>query len=239
MSASEKHDQVEEAQGSRAEKVQLPEGAGHGSQRERARSETRTRKSAQTRQRVMEAATQLMVERGNTAFQMSEISDMCGMSKGALYYYFSDKDDLVNAIFETTTADLVGAVDASVAAAESSGDALIAICDEFAKRVGGGSSLPMAIIRELVQTREGTLPSDSMHVHHIISVIADLLDQAKEAGMVRQQADSRLAAAAVCGAFVFGSLGSAPGLDKEMDSSYTAEVLDLVIHGLGNESHDS
>ena len=50
----------------------------------RLRSSTKTRKSAATRERIMAAATSLMVERGNTDFQMSEVSSRCKMSKGAL-----------------------------------------------------------------------------------------------------------------------------------------------------------
>ena len=69
----------------------------------RLRSGAKTRKSAATREKIMAAATELMVERGNTDFQMSEVSARCQMSKGALYYYFADKGALVQAIFDASS----------------------------------------------------------------------------------------------------------------------------------------
>ena len=71
--------------------------AGHH-MREEARAAFKTRKSAKTRGRIMEAASRLMVERHGMHFNMSEVSERCRMSKGSLYYYFQDKDDLVEEI---------------------------------------------------------------------------------------------------------------------------------------------
>ena len=58
------------------------------------RAEARTKKSAATRKRIMHETTKLMLARGNTNFKMSEISDRARLSKGALYYYFSDREAL-------------------------------------------------------------------------------------------------------------------------------------------------
>lgn len=77
----------------------------------RLRSGAKTRKSAATREKIMTAATELMVERGNTDFQMSEVSARCQMSKGALYYYFADKGALVQAIFDASIDDLVNQIE--------------------------------------------------------------------------------------------------------------------------------
>ena len=59
------------------------------------RAEARTKKSAATRKRIMHETTKLMLARGNTNFKMSEISDRARLSKGALYYYFSDREALL------------------------------------------------------------------------------------------------------------------------------------------------
>ena len=85
----------------------------------RLRSGAKTRKSAATREKIMAAATELMVERGNTDFQMSEVSARCQMSKGALYYYFADKGALVQAIFDASVDERVDQIVGAVAKASS------------------------------------------------------------------------------------------------------------------------
>ena len=114
-------------------------------EKERLRSTTKTRKSAETRKRIMNITTQLMVERGNTAFRMSEISRRCGMSKGALYYYFSDKEDLVRTIFEGSVDDLVAGVDAVAASADTPEEALLGISGEFARRADESAFRPKSL----------------------------------------------------------------------------------------------
>jgi len=70
------------------------------------RDERRTKKSIETRKRIMSVATKIMVERGSTDFKMSEVSSQAQLSKGALYYYFADKDSLVQAVFDSSVDDL-------------------------------------------------------------------------------------------------------------------------------------
>ena len=54
----------------------------------------------------MHETTKLMLARGNTNFKMSEISDRARLSKGALYYYFSDREALLQAIFDESVDEL-------------------------------------------------------------------------------------------------------------------------------------
>ena len=70
------------------------------------KDERRTKKSIETRKRIMSVATKIMVERGSTDFKMSEVSSQAQLSKGALYYYFADKDSLVQAVFDSSVDDL-------------------------------------------------------------------------------------------------------------------------------------
>ena len=172
-----------------------------------------------------------MVERGNSAFQMSEVSRRCNMSKGALYYYFVDKEDLVNAVFRASMDDLVASIESVVASNMSAHDALVAICHEFSKRTGEGSPLPMAIVHELVQLREGSCTKEEARIHRIVLILIDLLDKAKDTNDVRKDIDTRLAAIAICGAYTFGALDVSA--THEIDSSYATGVLDLVARGVG------
>jgi len=48
----------------------------------------------ETRKRIMTAALDLFAERGYGAVAIEDIAEAAGMTKGAVYYWFADKDDL-------------------------------------------------------------------------------------------------------------------------------------------------
>jgi AcrR family transcriptional regulator len=53
-----------------------------------------------TRARVLDAARELFVERGYAGTSVRDIAEHLGMTKGALYYHFSSKEDLLYALVE-------------------------------------------------------------------------------------------------------------------------------------------
>ena len=117
----------------------------------RLRSGAKTRKSAATREKIMAAATELMVERGNTDFQMSEVSARCQMSKGALYYYLADKGALVQAIFDASIDDLVDQIEGAVAKASSAMESIEGIARVLACGMRPRSPLALALEAALVR----------------------------------------------------------------------------------------
>ena len=201
------------------------------------RSTSKTRKSAATRKRIMDAAAQLMVEHGNTAFQMSEISERCEMSKGAIYYYFADKEDLVSAVYEAQINDLVRAIDEAVDRADTAVEALHSACSEFAVRAGSGSPLAMALVRELLLSRDDVPNGQVRSIHHIIKVVAAQLERAKREGVVREDTDVELAAVSACGAFTFAAASFLMRKDyvEITSENFASELFDLLVHGVGNQ----
>src|SRR4051812_25500036 len=53
-----------------------------------------------TRQRILDAALDLFVERGFDKASLREVADRVGVTKAALYYYFPSKEDLLVALLE-------------------------------------------------------------------------------------------------------------------------------------------
>jgi AcrR family transcriptional regulator len=64
--------------------------------------EPTTAKGRATRERIVGAATGLMVERGATATGLDDVRAAADVSKGQLYHYFAGKDELVDAVIERT-----------------------------------------------------------------------------------------------------------------------------------------
>lgn len=193
----------------------------------------KTSKSAATRERIMEAATDLMVERGGTGFQIGEVSERCGMSKGALYYYFADKGALVQAIFDRSMEGLVSDVEAVVAQAPSARASILGLVEAVAHAVQPGSALTLALAHGLWDVEHEVLPHIKEHMERIIAVLEAQLERAKGEGLVQPGANSHLVAVAIIGAFAIAEYAG-EGVDTGDDTeAFVHGVLDVVFHGIG------
>jgi AcrR family transcriptional regulator len=59
---------------------------------------TREEKKAQTRERLIEAAARVFAEKGFASTSLDEVADAAGLTKGAVYSNFENKEDLVVAV---------------------------------------------------------------------------------------------------------------------------------------------
>ena len=64
--------------------------------------EPRTAPGRATRQRIIQAATELVAERGVAATSMDDVRERAHASKSQVYLYFSDRDDLMRAVSQAT-----------------------------------------------------------------------------------------------------------------------------------------
>jgi AcrR family transcriptional regulator len=69
----------------------------------------RTDKGRATRNRVLDAATALVFERGVAATTLDDVRAAANVSKGQLYHYFADKEDLVRAVIDRTVQQVLDA----------------------------------------------------------------------------------------------------------------------------------
>ncbi len=201
----------------------------------RLRSDIKTRKSAATRERIMAAATELMVESGGTDFQMSEVSSRCNMSKGSLYYYFADKNALVQSIFDRLVDDLVDQIESAVAKAPSALESITQLSHVLSVGMRPGSPLALAMTREILESNETVLPSMESRLARIISILSAQFDRAKEEGVVRPDIDSRLGAIAIAGAFTFAVLERPTESIIEDADEFSSKLVHLAFEGMGTE----
>src|SRR5207302_10703785 len=61
---------------------------------------TREEKKAQTRERLIEAGAKVFAAKGFAATSLDEVADAAGLTKGAVYSNFDNKEDLVRAVLE-------------------------------------------------------------------------------------------------------------------------------------------
>jgi TetR/AcrR family transcriptional regulator, transcriptional repressor for nem operon len=62
-----------------------------------------TEKGRATRERIVQAAAGLILERGVAGMSLDDVRARTGASRSQLYHYFEDRDDLVHAVIDATT----------------------------------------------------------------------------------------------------------------------------------------
>ena len=244
--------------------------------RTRVRSTGPTRKSAATREKIMDATAAMMEERGGVGFQMAEIADRCEMSKGSLYYYFSNRTELVRAVLDRAVEDLVSRVEEIVATAPSAAESISGLVSALGDAIRPGGPLVLSMLSAAGQrddepaassgrgvvtappsARAATAPPsgraatappsgraatasaasriEESRLERIVAILAAQIERAKGEGLVREDVNSRMAAAAVAGAFlVFEHV--APGDTVARPDDVIHDVLSLALCGIGTEA---
>src|SRR5258707_15360909 len=70
-----------------------------------------TAKGRTTRTRIVQAAAELVAEKGAAAMSLDDVCDRAHASRSQLYHYFVDRDDLVRAVINATTDSVLLAQD--------------------------------------------------------------------------------------------------------------------------------
>jgi TetR/AcrR family transcriptional regulator, transcriptional repressor for nem operon len=62
-----------------------------------------TEKGRATRERILEAAAELVTEKGAAGMSLDDVCARTGASRSQLYHYFRDRDDLVRSVVDVTS----------------------------------------------------------------------------------------------------------------------------------------
>ena len=68
-----------------------------------------TAKGRATRERIVRAASELMLEHGVARTTIEDIQEAAGVSTSQMYHYFADKGDLVAAVIDLQSDEVLGA----------------------------------------------------------------------------------------------------------------------------------
>jgi AcrR family transcriptional regulator len=117
------------------------------------RSTTRTEaRLAETRERIVTAARELIAEGGYQAAQVAPVADRAGVAVGTVYRYFPSKSDLFAEVFREASQQEVDAMRAatSVHPDRMAAERIAAGVETFARRALRGRRLAWALIAEPV-----------------------------------------------------------------------------------------
>lgn len=140
------------------------------------------------RRQILDAAIQVFSERGFHGARMDDIVKQSGLSKGALYWYFESKDQLIETIlddfFEQELVLLRAAASASGTVSERLKAFTVILVQDMQKMP---AFLPIAFEFYAAATRQSPIRDTlQRHFRDYRSALMTMLDQGVESGELRQ-----------------------------------------------------
>jgi AcrR family transcriptional regulator len=157
---------------------------------------------------ICAAALDVFAEKGFAAAKLDEIARRAGVSKGTLYLYFKDKQDLFRAVVRDTVAPNIEAVQQAVLAADLPFPDVVRIF--LARFADVTSRVPVGAVAKMVIGESRNFPELAKVWHdqvasRALAMLATLIVRAQERGEVRE-GDPRLHAFTLVGAMLMGIL---------------------------------
>jgi AcrR family transcriptional regulator len=187
----------------------------------------------QTREKVLQAAREMFIERGYEGATIRDIARAAGMSTGAVFASFTDKPELFEAILSEDFAALLDPMQDAATTAPSAREALVAMFGAAYRM--HFAQLPLiqaALAASWTRTPEAErLRRDTMRP--IRALVAEVLERGVDRGELTQRFDLRLVSDVLWDLFLAGYRPAAfDGLSVEVQTDRLAERIDLVLAGL-------
>ncbi len=184
-------------------------------------------KSLATRQSLVAAARELFGEQGYAATSVDEIVRAAGLTKGALYHHFRDKDDLFRAVVEDVKQEVTGVVGAAFMEATDEPDALATVARGCLAFVEAHSD--PAVQRITILDARAVLDATTrreLDARYEVAVIRGALRRAANLGVIETQPFGPMAHV------LAGALGEAVALLAESDDPSVRDEIGTVISRL-------
>eukprot|EP01034_Spumella_vulgaris_P032775 gene32775-40456_t len=107
-------------------------------------------------QELLEAALELFVERGFAATRLEDVARRAGVSKGTLYLYFENKEELFKAVVRATIGQAIGQAELDLAASDAPSAALLK--EMLMRWWGQVGATKLAGITKLMMAESGNFP---------------------------------------------------------------------------------
>jgi TetR/AcrR family transcriptional repressor of nem operon len=176
---------------------------------ERASGTLMTRRGIATRERILDAAADLMASRGAAGTSLDDVRASTATSKSQLYHYFRNKDDLVRAVVQRQTDRVLDAQRPELEALDSFAalarwrDRVVSL--QHAARCVGGCPIG-SLASELADSDEATRSDLTSAFARWESYLVEGFSAMRERGRLRPDASPRDLATAVIAALEGGLL---------------------------------
>ena len=201
-----------------------------------AQQKGRTSKADATRRQLLDAAIEVISERGYADTTVERIVEVAGVSKGVAYYHFSSKADIAESILVEGIGDLIASFEGVAAEAPSAREALVTMVELFASVIFENAAFGRFFVAEL--WRPGRAWSAVMrgYERRLLALLQDQLVRGQREGTVRPELDPVFESVALVGMvltttlYYIGEEGEILGTLAERESLFVARITDFVHH---------
>jgi TetR/AcrR family fatty acid metabolism transcriptional regulator len=195
-----------------------------------------TRRGAATRERIIEAATEVFARRGVHGTRVADIAERAGVAYGLVYHHFRNKEEILSAIFAERWAQYVAYLEDVAGMPLSFRERMGRLVHFWVETYRVETDLMTVMINEITRSYEFLESHDITAVLVAFDPIERIIAEGRESGQVRATVDARLATYAVLGVaemvltgYVIGSL---PRSDQAAYARDEAQLLSLLLDGL-------
>lgn len=183
-----------------------PDGGRLGCGGDAAMGTRRTEKACATRRQLLDAALEVIGEKGYSAATVDEIVEVAGVSKGVAYYHFKSKAAMAESILEDGIGRIVAGFECIAAEAPTAADALTGMIELFASGIFENKAFGRFFVSEL--WREGRVWSDAMrgYERRLLDVLEGQIARGQREGCIRPEIDPAFEAVALVGMVLTGAL---------------------------------
>jgi AcrR family transcriptional regulator len=158
--------------------------------------------SEQTQQKIIEAATQLFVRKGFYGTSISDLAQATGLTKGALYHHFENKDAIFFAVIQTVRDTWENEVARDVLKTKDAPSRLIVLLDNHAHLLKKNETICL-VLNGLMMEMEGINPEFMLALKEIYGELTQLIEhiikKGQKAGEIKSDLDPRLTSLNIVG----------------------------------------
>jgi AcrR family transcriptional regulator len=189
----------------------------------------RTRRSARTRERILQAATEVFARRGFHGARVADIAEAAGIAYGLVYHHFRNKDEILAAIFAERWSRYLEYIDEVSKAQQTFREQLAHLVHFWVETWRQEPHLMTVIINEISRSYEFIDSHDVGTVLVAFDAVEKLVERAQQRGEVRAGIDAKLVTYAVLGVAEMILTGYVMGtLRRESREAYAADEAQLV-----------
>lgn len=160
-------------------------------------------KSARTRRRILDAAAQVLSNKGYAGLRLSDVADLAEVQAPAIYYYFSSREDLIEEVMWSGVAELRKHLEEALEKLPDGTtplDRFTVAIEEHLRHELDLSNYATASIRNAGQVPQAIRERQVAEENAYGAIWADILRSAQSAGEIRGDIDVHTALMLVFGA---------------------------------------
>lgn len=183
-------------------------------------------------QRILDAAVEVIAERGYFNSPVSAIAARAGVADGTIYLYFKNKDDVLRTAIDAGYATFFSRVDETFKTVTGPLDRLEAIARLHMEAMGENRNMAILMQTEMRQSAKFIAEFSQKHLVRYIQVAREVVRKGQAEGVIRKEVSDGVIAHCLFGA-VDELLSAAVFTGRKYDAAASAkQVMDVLMNGI-------